>query len=163
MDFNAQKNGLHLEDPLEELRNLFRDYWHCMAREDLEQASDIWKIKVPNGLESISQSHPEISREHLQTVFFEEKRRLQDHHLLADTIFEKMANYLNQIPSNPNEVIQDHSKTTRGASSESEPVRNDRIENQSQKPNTSKSPSIAGLDLTAMIDSMLEDERLLKQ
>ena len=164
MDLNAQENGLCLEDPLEELRNLFRSYWRCITRKDLEEANEIWEKKVLVKLNSISQSCPEISRNSLQTVLFEEKRRLQDHELLVDAIFEKMAHHLNPVSLNPNEAANVHSTGSQTEGSKmTNPPSNDYINDSVRKPDVPEELPVNGLDLTAMIDSMLEGEKLLNR
>lgn len=152
MDLSGQKNGLNIEDPLERLRDLFRSYLLCVTKDELDQASELWENKVPAEMESISRFSPEISRETVQSLFFEEKRRLQDHDFLINAISEKITQNLN----NASEI---HAAMPNLQKSNSTDIQNNPPKSSTQEADTSKELSGAGFDLTSMIDSMLEGER----
>ena len=158
-----QRNGLYLEDPLEKLRGFFRMYWQCISETELTQANDLWEKNVSVELESIYQSHPDISRESIQAVLFEEKRRLQDHTFLVESLVTELTNYLNQKLLPLNESSADHSlmpsETTNQKRESFAAKTNDKV----QTSNISKSLTPPGLDLTSMIDSMIEGEKLLNR
>ena len=157
MNSLAQKDGLCLEDPLEKLRSFFRMYWLCIAKGDLEKANDVWEKSVSAELELIYQSHPEISQEGVQIVLFEEKHRVHDHTYLVESIVEKLAVHLNDLSANRptlpfKEISQEKSIDTSKAKS-----------HQTKASNASKETAPFELDLTAMIDSMLEEEEMLNR
>lgn len=163
MDSTAQRNGLNLEDPLENLREFFRNYWRFILKKETEKAHDVWEKTISAELESIYQFYPDISRENIQSVLFEEKRRLQDHNFLVETIVEKFATHLNQTPLSTNApptAKQSISHLKNGLRADDSKILKN---NSKHSPNTSKESSTTGLDLTAMIDSMIEDEKFSKR
>jgi len=163
MDATTQKNGLYLEDPLEKLRGFFRTYWQCISKNELIQAQDIWDKTIVVELESMEQLHPDISRESIQTVLFEEKRRLQDYTFLVNSIVEKLAAHLDQKLLNLNESPADRAFMPSTTTHRKEGSFTAKATNTIQTSNTSKSFTTHGLDLTSMIDSMIEDEKLLNR
>lgn len=160
MDLSGQKNGLNIEDPLERLRDLFRSYLLCVTKDELGQAGDIWENKVPIEMESIGRSCPEISLKTVQSLFFEEKRRLQDHDFLVDAISEKITQHLNQMPLNRSiKASEIHAAMPHLKKSNSTDMQDNPPTSSNKEADTSKELSGAGFDLTSMIDSMLEGER----
>ena len=114
-------------------------------------------------LESIYQSRPDISRESIQTVLFEEKRRLQDHTSLVESVVERLTTYLNQKPLPLNESSADRSLMPSGTTNQKRESFAAKTNGKVQTSNTSKGVTSPGLDLTSMIDSMIEGEKLLNR
>ena len=160
MNSITQRNGLLLEDPLEKLRGLFRTYWQYISNTELTQAHDFWEQNVSVELETIYQSRPDISRESIQSVLFEEKRRLQDHTSLVESVAEKLANYLDQKSLDIDVSSTNRSFMPSQAVNQKRESFSAKANNRVQASSTSKSLTTPESDLASMLDSMIEGEKL---
>lgn len=145
----AVTNGIYFEEPLENLRALFRRYWILACQERDEAAKELWECEVAVEVESVRQYQTNVTDQDIQTLFFQEKRRIQDLNFLSDEISKKLAERGdNRIAVNGAEL-----------SSRNHGLRHKEAISQREKPKVEIPKSAGELDLTGMIDAMLDEQR----
>lgn len=156
-------NRLSIDDPLDTLRTLFRDFWSLRQQAKWEEANTLWEIEVPVEIENLRQSHPDVSENRIQTLLFEEKRRYEDLQYLAD----KISNHLDRNLTKTTETQRAESPArsekhnTQQRHKQVAPQMHDqRVSSTHHHPQKTNTP---GLDLAAMIDSMLEEDKALNR
>lgn len=145
-------NGIIFEEPLEQLRSLFRRYWILAYDEQQQAARDLWESEVAVEVESVRHYKAGIIDQDIQTLFYEEKRRVQDLHFLAEEIATKLKLSRGQQDEAkmviPEAVTHSHSRRD-----------NDIVSSREQGPRAGTAKSTGDLDLTSMIDAMLDEQR----
>ena len=160
MSEHEQKDGLYLEDPLERLRTVFREYWQFIVHNQLEKAEAFWEKEISIELNKFYEMFPEVPLESVQAILFEEKRMLQDQKALVDAISHKLS-----VEVLPQQFKRLSAQIQQPVSSFSDQKKSKRTESKStakasggaSKNNRGKSST--GFDLTAMIDTMLDEEK----
>jgi len=154
MQSNSSINGIFFDEPLEKLRLLFRQYWVLALEQRETEAKQLWEREVVIEIESVRQYQTNVEDPDIQTLFFEEKRRVQDLTFIAEHIVQKLKG-------------SDALRPVDGSA----PVSGLRTRNQAQQENASSDDQRAAstkpaatnapgeLDIASMIDSMLEEQR----